>query len=162
MLACGLSSHFNEGANRSESWFGLERRHPFLDQRVVEFALALPEEQRWRQDQYKFVLRQAMQGLLPETIRQRLTKADFSHVFVEALEALGGKRFFDSLTIASMGWVNGELVRELYSQMTQQYAQADIRYASYAWKLWMIFSIELWFNTIFKEQESCLTARTSP
>lgn len=161
MLAGGLSSHFNERANRTESWFGLERRHPFLDRRVIEFALALPEEQRWRRDQYKFVLRQSMQGLLPETIRQRLTKADFSHVFVEALESLGGGRFFDSLTIASMGWVNGESVRELYSQMTQRYAQADIGYASYAWNLWMIFSIELWFNTIFLNSQGRLTKKAS-
>jgi hypothetical protein len=30
-------------------------------------------------------------GLLPETIRRRLTKADFSQVFPEALEAIGAK-----------------------------------------------------------------------
>ena len=148
-LVSGWLSQGNESGNRLESWFGLEKRHPFMDRRVVEFALALPEAQRWRRDQPKFVLRQAMRGLLPETIRQRLTKADFSHVFVEAFQALGGECLFDSLTIASMGWVDGAQVREMYHEMTQRYARRDTGYISYVWKLWMILGIELWFNTVF-------------
>ena len=86
-LISGWSSVGSEMAERCEAWFGLESRHPFLDRRVIEWVLALPEEQRWRQDQTKFVLRQAMQGLLPETVRQRRTKADFSDLFPTALQA---------------------------------------------------------------------------
>jgi asparagine synthase (glutamine-hydrolysing) len=157
-LVSGWLSQGKESGNRSQSWFGLERRHPFLDRRVVEFAFALPEEQRWRRDQPKFVLRQAMQGLLPETITQRLTKADFSHVFVEAFHALGGERLFDSLTIASIGWVDGAQVREMYRQMAQGYAQLDRGYISHVWKLWMIFGIELWFNTVFPNGKVFLPA----
>ena len=157
-LVSGWLSQGNELGNRSEAWFGVERRHPFLDRRVVEFALALPEEQRWRRDQPKFVLRQALRGLLPESIRRRHTKADFSHVFAEALQALGGERLFDSLAVAAMGWVDGGQIRGMYRQMAQRYAQADPTYISYIWKLWMIFGIELWFNTVFLNRKLSLLA----
>jgi asparagine synthase (glutamine-hydrolysing) len=124
-LTSGWLSQGNELGSRSESWFGLEKHCPFLDRGVIEFALALPEEQRWWRDQPKFVLRQAMQGLLPETVRQRHTKADFSHLFVEAFQALGGERLFETLIVGSMGWVDGVQVRGMYRQMAQRFARAD-------------------------------------
>ena len=131
----------------------MEKRHPFLDRRVVEFALALPEEQRWQRDQPKFVLRRAMEGFLPETIRRRVTKADFSHVFAETLQAAGGERLFDSLTIESMRWVDGTVIREMYRRMVQDYRSANNAYISYIWKLWMVFGIELWFNVVFGRKQ---------
>jgi asparagine synthase (glutamine-hydrolysing) len=152
-LNSGFLSQGNEIASRSEAWFSSEHRHPFLDRRVVEFALALPEEQRWQRDQPKFVLRGAMEGLLPETIRRRITKADFSHVFAETLEAAGGERLFDSLTIESMRWVNGSVIREIYRRMVQDYRSANNAYISYIWKLWMVFGIELWFNVVFNRKQ---------
>jgi hypothetical protein len=94
-----------------------------------------------------------MRDLLPETIRQRVTKADFAHVFAEALQAQGGEHLFDSLTIASMGWVNGERVREMYWELSQLYAAGDRRYSKYIWPLWLAYGIELWFNTVFLKRE---------
>jgi hypothetical protein len=157
ILTSGWLSQGNELGSRIESWFQLEKRSPFFDLRLIEFALALPEEQRWRRDQPKFVLRQAMQGYVPEMIRRRLTKADFSHVFAEALQAVGGKRLFGSLAIAQTGWVDGAHVSEMYRQMAQRYAQSDLGYMSYIWKLWMIFGIELWFSTVFLNKDIFLT-----
>ena len=150
----GFGAHFIEMEERSASRFGFEQRHPFHDRRIIEFALALPEEQRWRRNQIKFVLRQAMSGLLPETIRQRLTKADFSHVFAEALHGQRGERLFDSLAIASMGWVDGGWVQTAYRDMAQLYARGDEQYSRYIWPLWFIFGIELWFNMVFLHREA--------
>jgi len=167
ILTSGWLSQASELGSRIESWFHLEKRHPFLDRRLIEFALALPEEQRWRRDQPKFILRQAMQGYLPEMIQRRLTKADFSHVFAEALQAVGGERLFGSLAIAQTGWIDGAYVSEMYRQMALRYAQGGLGYMSYIWKLWMIFGIELWFNTVFLNKDIFLTkgsrvqARTS-
>ncbi len=52
---------------------GLEFRHPYRDRRLVEYVLALPAHQLYFHGQYKFVLRTAMQGILPEAIRTRST-----------------------------------------------------------------------------------------
>lgn len=148
-LTSGWSCLRRESGERYGSWFGIEYRHPFFDRRVIEYALALPEEQRWRQDQTKFVLRQAMQGLLPKTVRQRLTKADFSHLHPKAMHVLGGERLFDSLVIAPLGWVDRERVRQMYRHMVTHFAKGDDDYTTYMWPLWMIFGIELWYKTVF-------------
>jgi asparagine synthase (glutamine-hydrolysing) len=151
-LNSGWHSHLSEIEERSAAWFGLEQRHPFNDRRIVEFAFSLPEEQRWRRDQPKFILRQAMVKYLPEVIRQRRTKAEFSHLFAESLTALGGERLFTSLAIEAMGWVDGARVKRMYQQMAGLYAAGDQGYTKHVWPLWMIFGIELWFKTLFVDE----------
>ncbi len=61
---------------------GIEVRHPFCDRRVVELCLALPSNQHLRNGWSRYILRQAMQGILPDSIRWRGGKTDFSpHVW---------------------------------------------------------------------------------
>jgi asparagine synthase (glutamine-hydrolysing) len=150
ILTSGWAKHSGETDERAASWFGLEQRHPLRDRRLLEFCFALPEDQRWRQDQTKYVLRQAMRGLLPETVRRRLTKADFSHTFPDTFQAIGGENIFDSLTIVSIGWVDERKVREMYQQMMHLYRLGDEQYPENTWPLWNIFGIELWFKEAFQ------------
>jgi len=49
----------------------LEIRPPFLDHRICEFALSLPEELKIRRSQLKFVLRELMRGKLPPSSLRR-------------------------------------------------------------------------------------------
>ncbi len=49
----------------------IEGRFPFLDHRVIEFANRLPARYKIRGLTEKYILKQAMRGLLPESIRQR-------------------------------------------------------------------------------------------
>ena len=49
----------------------VEGRFPFLDHRVIEFANRLPPHHKLRALEEKFVLKQAVRGLLPERIRTR-------------------------------------------------------------------------------------------
>jgi asparagine synthetase B (glutamine-hydrolysing) len=51
--------------------YGLELRHPYRDRRLVEYVLSLPAYQLYRHGKYKHVLRTAMQGILPESVRAR-------------------------------------------------------------------------------------------
>lgn len=71
-------------ADRFARRLGVELRHPFLDRRVVEFLLAVPEEQRWHGRWTKTVLRRAMRGILPELVRKRAGKAEFSVIIEKA------------------------------------------------------------------------------
>jgi asparagine synthase (glutamine-hydrolysing) len=155
-LAGGSALHGREMQDRLVSSFGIEDRHPLSDQRLIEFAFALPEEQRYRRGQTKVVLREAMRGLLPERVRQRSTKADFSHVFPRALRAQGAARLFDSLRIASLGWVDGEQVPAMYNQMQSLHSRANPGYINYNWPLWMIFGIELWASAALDRKRNLL------
>lgn len=52
----------------------LEVRHPLLYRPLVEFALRLPPELRARPHARRWVLREAMRGILPEEVRNRVGK----------------------------------------------------------------------------------------
>ncbi|HKS96501.1 MAG TPA: asparagine synthase (glutamine-hydrolyzing) [Terriglobia bacterium] len=141
----GWLSLGTEVIERHGAQFGLESRHPFYDQRVVEFAMAIPEEQRRRRGQTKFVVRQAMRGLLPETVRLRPGKAEGSFMYWQALQALGGEKALDSLAIASAGWVDRNEVRRMYQEM----AAADAGSSDglpHVMAMWTILSLELWYS----------------
>ena len=58
--------------------FGLETRHPFLDYRLVDFCMALPNENKIRDGWQKWILREAMPSM-PEAIRYRKDKKDIPH-----------------------------------------------------------------------------------
>ncbi len=49
----------------------VEARYPYLDHRLIEFANRLPAQLKLRGLVEKFILKKAVHGLLPETIRQR-------------------------------------------------------------------------------------------
>jgi asparagine synthase (glutamine-hydrolysing) len=147
--ANGFHAHAHETEERAASWLGFEQRHPFYDRRLVEFTLALPEEQRYRQGWIKYVLRLTMEDYLPETVRQRWDKAEFSHLFGNMLEGQAIAELFDMLAIASIGWVDRQAVREMYQKMMRLYRQGDDVYKPYVWKLWAIAGVELWYNRAF-------------
>jgi asparagine synthase (glutamine-hydrolysing) len=49
--------------------YGLEIRDPTVDKRLIEFCLAIPNEQYQRNGQDRALIRRAMKGLLPDEIR---------------------------------------------------------------------------------------------
>ncbi len=58
--------------------FSVEARVPFLDHRLVEFAMSLPSTFKIRSGYTKRVLRDAMSGISPEKIRWRTSKLGYS------------------------------------------------------------------------------------
>ena len=64
--------------DRNAMAHSIESRVPFLDYRLIEFCFALPPEQKIRDGVTKFILRQAMTGILPEDVRMRHDKIGFS------------------------------------------------------------------------------------
>lgn len=64
-------------ADRDSMAHSVETRLPFLDYRLVEFILGLPDEYKLSQGVTKRVLREGMKGILPESIRLRMTKLGF-------------------------------------------------------------------------------------
>lgn len=65
-------------AQITEQLHGISLHNPFTDAAVVDAALAVPGPLRSGPGDYKPLLRQAMAGLLPETVTARRTKGDFT------------------------------------------------------------------------------------
>ena len=64
--------------DRASMSHGVEVRMPFLDWRLVTFGFGLPDESRIGDGYTKRILRLAMRGLMPESIRLRTNKFHFS------------------------------------------------------------------------------------
>jgi asparagine synthase (glutamine-hydrolysing) len=65
---------------------GIEARHPFLDRRLAEFVLAVPVDLWLRERWPKWLLRHATEGLLPDSVRWREDKTQFSTYFGRGLD----------------------------------------------------------------------------
>jgi asparagine synthase (glutamine-hydrolysing) len=88
----GWTAWLLESGERSGAEHGIDVRHPFFDRRIVEFAVAIPESQRWRDTTTKYVVRQALRDRLPPAVYSRAGKADGSMLVVWAVDAVGGRR----------------------------------------------------------------------
>lgn len=69
--------HLLKWEDRNSMHFSLEARVPFLDFRLVEKTLASSSNWVIRKGMTKYILRQAMRGILPEKIRMRKDKIGF-------------------------------------------------------------------------------------
>ncbi len=64
--------------DRNSMAHSVEARLPFLDYRLVEMLASLPLSQKMQAGWTKYVLRNAMKGILPEKVRLRKSKIGFS------------------------------------------------------------------------------------
>jgi asparagine synthase (glutamine-hydrolysing) len=64
--------------DRNSMRFGVEARVPYLDHRLVEAAVALPDRLRIANGITKVVLRQAMNGIVPDEVRLDRRKIGFA------------------------------------------------------------------------------------
>jgi asparagine synthase (glutamine-hydrolysing) len=92
MLRCG---------DRSSMAHSVESRVPFLDHRLVEFSMGLPDALKIGGGVTKRVLRDAMSGIVPDRTRDRVDKIGFETP--EAVWMTGGQR----------GWFRAELQKAI-------------------------------------------------
>ena len=101
-----------EMAERLYAQAGLEMRQPFWNARMVEFALATPERSRLRGKEDKWLHRRAMQGLLPEDVLRRSSKAEFSVTFSRYWTELA-PHMTETVLARRRDWVKPQPVRSM-------------------------------------------------
>ena len=132
-----------EYTERISARYECEERSPFLDRRLVEWALALPDDQRWRQGAGKVLLRNAAAPLLPEGILHRGRGPVFSFQTADGLQELGGQEFVLSIARARGEWVDPAVVRQLWARMTGAEDGGNRGLGYYSWALWMLVGVHL-------------------
>lgn len=80
-LATGLYSYAMEITDKATANKSIEARYPFFDRRLMEFCLAIPLEQKFRQGYPRAILRHAMKDILPPEIQWRVSKAKLGSNF---------------------------------------------------------------------------------
>ena len=139
----GFRIHSEEMEDRATMEVGIEQRSPMYDRRVIEFAFALPDDQRWRGTMRKCILRAAAgERLAP--VRGRRDKAEFSGTYIDALAGAGGEY---PLT-ASRGWIDAAVARDMRRQAHAYRASGDHRFWACVGALWMFHAVETWLAAI--------------
>jgi asparagine synthase (glutamine-hydrolysing) len=75
----GLLKSYLKCEDRCSMWHSVESRTPFADDlKLIEFAFQTPSAFKIHNKQSKFILRQAMQGTVPQSILERQDKMGYS------------------------------------------------------------------------------------
>ena len=86
---------------------GVEIRAPFMDWRLVCMAFALPSERKLAAGFTKYILREAMRGVLPEPIRIRMNKFGFVSPLTDWLK--GEMKMFVMDSVNSQAFCQSEI-----------------------------------------------------
>jgi len=133
----GWQAHALEENDKEAAAHRIEERHPFFDRKLVEFLFAVPEELRVRGPRVKFILRQAMQGRLPQSALNRVTQAEFSDCLWAAMEEIDAMSLFEHSALQDRGWVHADVLRRRY--------QAGRREPGHGpWLFWAFVAMEYW------------------
>ncbi len=97
---------------------GIEIRYPFLHRPLVEFALVLPPTLRARPGATKWVLREALQGVLPEKVRARKGKGAIAARFLWSLnqEAPMLRRLIRHSHLAEIGCIDASKLAQSFDR----------------------------------------------
>jgi asparagine synthase (glutamine-hydrolysing) len=117
----------------------IESRVPFLDHELVQFAASLPDRMKVRGLTTKYVLRQAMTGLLPDEILSR-KKMGFPVPIGAWLR--GPYRFLlDELVLGSRALDRGYFDRDALRRLVASHVTGETNHAE---RLWSLLNLELW------------------
>lgn len=142
----GREAHMLELNDRECARAGFEGRYPFFDRRLAEFCLRLPREQRQRGDMWKWVLRQAMSGRLPERVRTKVIQAEFSELFEVILYDPWARARLANLTIQKRtDWLDP--IRFAKTMMLPE--PPPLGPCAAYWPVWMVLGIDLWLEGVF-------------
>jgi asparagine synthase (glutamine-hydrolysing) len=123
--------------------FGLEVRHPYLDRRLVEFLLSIPPEQIYRAGTTKWLLRRAMDGILPNIIRLRRDKTfftDFKDFSLRDKEVKRITELFEMPVLEKLGIADAERLRSLYAGYCEgkaNHPRGEMWYPTITLELWL-------------------------
>jgi len=120
--------------------FGVECRSPLLDYRLVEFGMRVPSELKIRQGIRKWALREAMQGILPDAIRQRQDKMGFptpSETWFRTTLRQPIQELLRSSSLADRGYLEPRYIQQLFDDHCA--GKANHRFAIWSW-----VNLELW------------------
>jgi asparagine synthase (glutamine-hydrolysing) len=129
----------------------VESRLPFMDYRLVEFAFNLPDRLKLRDGYTKYILRQAMQDSLPESVAFNRVKRRFQPPYPQWFRGAWRPMIQDLLLGPCQ--VQPYLHPPRFRERLQAYL-AGHNSALPARTLWRVLSTEIWLQTFSASTES--------
>lgn len=94
-----FSNNF-EALDIDYSYNDIEERHPFCNHKFMQFCLDLPLELKLKKGMTRYILRESMKDILPESIYSRMTKSNLSPYFLYSFDNIK-KDLFENLIYSS-------------------------------------------------------------
>ena len=124
---------------------GIEIRLPFLDHRLVEFALKLPERHKLKSGWTKYILRKGIDKKLPADITWRKDKQGFLNPQAKWLKnewkPIVKEHLSEDSLISTSGIINQMRLRDSYKHFCND--QNNIWYR----EIFAPFSLEIWLRS---------------
>lgn len=133
--------------DRNSMAYAVESRLPFLDYRLVEFAFNLPSQVKIKHGQTKWILRQALKGILPQEILNRHDKMGFTVPEVYWMKNdLKSKitEIFASDEFNRRGFVRPGAATKLFSDFLSG------KMGNYQ-LIWRLYNLEVWFREFINQ-----------
>jgi asparagine synthase (glutamine-hydrolysing) len=125
----------------------LEARSPFLDRELAEFVATLPSDLKLRGQESKYILKQALTGLVPDENMYR-RKQGFAVPIATWFR--GELREYLADHILSERFAQRGLFRQA---VVQRLVDDHLQHrADYAHHLWILLNLELWFREFIDRQ----------
>jgi asparagine synthase (glutamine-hydrolysing) len=129
--------------DRNSMAFSIEARVPFLDHRIVEFALRLDDNYKIHGSWTKWVLRKSAERVVPRKVAWRRSKLGYPTPFARWLREEPNRSLFHEL-LFSPSFLSREIVQ--HDSLRFYWNQHQIGRVDRSWLLYRYASIELWFR----------------
>ena len=143
--------------DRNSMAFSIESRVPFMDHRLVEFTLGLPEHMVYRRGERKVILRKAFRGRLPDKIIDRRDKMGFVSAEERWLKEEGKKWFEEKVIQASKDNSNTIDEKEAIAYLQDMQVGA----VPFNFDPWRILCFDLWLKSVLKQSQDTLKRTAS-
>jgi asparagine synthase (glutamine-hydrolysing) len=119
----------------------IEARVPFLDHRLVEFAMTIPRQMKYRDGETKRVLKRALRGVIPEQVLERPKKGfgvPISNWMFDRLGSFVEDRLLGS-SIRRREFFDYGFIKQLLSDHRTGKA-------NYSFFLWSLLNLSMWYD----------------
>ncbi|MFI5208203.1 MAG: asparagine synthetase B family protein [Gemmatimonadales bacterium] len=151
--------HCMEWNNKIGAMHGLDTSFPFLDRDLIAFMMAVPGDVQNHDGVPRALLRDAMRGVLPEPVRARTWKADFSWAantgMIRDLQQIEAHISHSSAAVRA-GYVNEA---RLAAAMPGLVAELEGPECQAMWDLVDLFGLEIWLRLFLKVEAGASTGR---
>jgi asparagine synthase (glutamine-hydrolysing) len=119
----------------------VEVRVPFLDHKLVEFAMTVPSHMKYRNGETKHILKRALRGVIPDRVIERRKQgfgAPINEWMLDRLGSLVERSLFES-PLRRRKLFNYDFIRELLAR--HRAGRVD-----YSFFLWSLLNLNLWYE----------------
>jgi hypothetical protein len=137
MLHNPRGAHNFEAIDRAAAQGHLGIACPFYDPRLVQFAFEVPDAERWRGSDRRWLERRALRGRVPDRVTYRPRAAEFSPTYEAQFRTLPLSSLVTASRLAELGWIRTDelLSAASASRMPERISVRQLRF---------VLAVEAW------------------